>query len=41
MLLALKIIRGSSATPTAEIHSIIEVQVRAFIVLTSIELGLL
>src|SRR5437764_11274887 len=39
MLLALKMTRGYKATPRAEIHSIIEVQVRAFIVLTGTALG--
>src|SRR5688500_18990410 len=38
MLLALKMTRGSRTTPSAEIHSIIEVQVRVFIVLTGTEL---
>jgi hypothetical protein len=37
--LALKITRGFKATLSAEIHSTIDIQVRAFIVLTDTALG--
>jgi hypothetical protein len=39
MLLALKITRGSNAIPRAEIHSTIDVQVQAFIVLIGVAFG--